>query len=74
MYYNFRYYEPNKTKIMNAFTQFAIITHEVKTPRSVVVNKINLEPTRDVLLHLGLQQIPVSSSGGCMRSELWLEA
>jgi len=56
-----------------AMKQFMVMTHSTNPPKSIMVNRVNEEKVKQLLAELNLN-IPVTTTGGCFRSELWLEA
>jgi hypothetical protein len=56
-----------------AINQFMVMTHRTTPPKSIMVNRVNADKVKELLAELNLT-IPVTTTGGCFRSELWLEA
>lgn len=56
-----------------AIKQFMVMTHKNELPKSIMVNRVNQEKVTSLLSELNLN-IPVTTTGGCFRSEMWLEA
>jgi len=56
-----------------AIKQFMVLTRKTELPKSIMVNRVNQEKVTSLLSELNLN-IPVTTTGGCFRSEMWLEA